>query len=171
MTTPAGTTSLIALRAVDVPPLVAGSLQGDHVFNTTLRDNLRVVRPSASDADLDAVAERAGLGEFIRARPGGWGASAGPDGAALSGGERQRLLLARALLADPCVLVLDEPTAHLDPATERSVLADLLAGTHGRTVLMSTHRVIPADQLDHLLRVDAGKLVCDVADRSSSFVR
>ncbi len=129
-------------RAGDLPPLVAGSLQGDHVFDSTLRDNLRVVRPAASDADLDELADRVGLLGTIRALPAGWSTPAGPDGAAISGGQRQRLLVARALLADPAILILDEPTAHLDAATEQLVLADLLDATHGRTVLMTTHRPI-----------------------------
>ena len=128
------------------------------MFNTSLRDNLRVVRPSATDADLDAVAGRAGLGGFVQGLPGGWDSSAGPNGAALSGGQRQRLLLARALLADPRILVLDEPTAHLDPETERAVLADLLAGTRGSTVLMSTHRRILPDQFDSVVRIEDGRI-------------
>jgi len=105
-----------------------------------LRDNLRVVRPSASDTDLDAVA--------------------------LSGGQRQRLLLARALLADPDVLVLDEPIAHLDPGTER----DVLGGTRGHTVLMSTHPRIPADQLDQVVRIDGRKPVAHLPDSSRALI-
>jgi ABC-type bacteriocin/lantibiotic exporter with double-glycine peptidase domain len=156
---PAGAISLGDLTADATAPLVAGSLQGDHVFNASLRDNLRVVRPTATDGDLDRVAARAGLGEFLAALPHGWDTPAGPDGAALSGGQRQRLLLARALLADPAILILDEATAHLDPDTERAVLADLLDGTRGRTVLLSTHRQLPADELDQLLTVQDGRLV------------
>jgi ABC-type bacteriocin/lantibiotic exporter with double-glycine peptidase domain len=146
---------LADVAAAAVPPLVAGSLQGDHVFDATLRDNLRVVRPDASDADLDAVAARAGLGEFVAGLPRGWSTPAGVDGASLSGGQRQRLLLARALLADPGVLVLDEPTAHLDIDTERAVLRNLLSGTRGHTVLLSTHRPLPPGSVDAVLTLDA----------------
>ena len=158
-----------SIPAADVPPLVAGSLQGDHVFHASLRDNLRVVRPTASDGELDAAAARAGLLGFVRELPDGWSSQAGADGASLSGGQRQRLLLARALLADPLVLVLDEPTAHLDPATERAVLADLLAGTRGRTVVMSTHRQLAEHDADHVVRMQEGALVSRPgAERSSS---
>jgi len=145
-----------SIPAADVPPLVAGSLQGDHVFHASLHDNLRVVRPTASDGELDAAAARAGLLGFVRELP---SSQAGADGASLSGGQRQRLLLARVLLADPLVLVLDEPTAHLDPATERAVLADLLAGTRGRTVVMSTHRQLAEHDADHVVRMQEGALV------------
>jgi ABC-type transport system involved in cytochrome bd biosynthesis fused ATPase/permease subunit len=141
--------------------LVAGSLQGDHVFDATLRDNLRVVKPDASDDELDDVAAQSGLAAFIHALPTSWSTSAGPDGAALSGGQRQRLLLARALLADPHVLVLDEPTAHLDADTEREVLADLLDATAGRTVLISTHRRLRPGQVDATLRIDSGALILE----------
>lgn len=154
-------TSLADLDPTDVPPLIAGSLQGDHVFNASLRDNLRVVRPTSSDHELDAVAARVGLAEFVDGLPHGWSSPAGPDGGSLSGGQRQRLLLARALLADPAVLVLDEPTAHLDVATERAVLRDLLAGTRGHTVLLSTHRNLLDDELDRVIRIDHGTLLTD----------
>ena len=77
------------------------------------------------------------------------------------GAPRQRLLLARALLAAPHVLVLDEPTAHLDTDTEREVLADLLDATAGRTVLISTHRRLRPGQVDATLRIDSGALVLE----------
>ncbi|SDJ46398.1 ATP-binding cassette, subfamily C, CydCD [Frankineae bacterium MT45] len=144
---------LAAMRSDDVPPVIAGSLQGDHVFDATLRDNLRVVRPQATDDELDLVAERAGLSEFIAGLPQGWSTPAGADGAFLSGGQRQRLLLARAFLAAPQILILDEPTAHLDRETEEAVLQDLLLGSRGETLLMSTHRALRPHQVDQVLAI------------------
>jgi ATP-binding cassette subfamily C protein CydCD len=142
---------LAALAPEQVPPLVAGSLQGDHVFDADVRDNLRVVRPDAGDDDLDDVARRAGFASVISTLSDGWRTRVGVDGAALSGGQRQRLLLARALLADPAVLVLDEPTAHLDAETERAVLEDLLDATTGRTLLLTTHRRLGEGAVDRVV--------------------
>jgi ATP-binding cassette subfamily C protein CydCD len=151
ITRPQGPLDLRRVVPTDVPRVIAGSLQGDHVFDTTLRDNLRVVRPDAGDDQLDAVAERAGLGPVVRALPAGWNTLAGADGANLSGGQRQRLLLARALLAAPDVLILDEPTAHLDADTADVVMADLLQATRTQTVLLSTHRALPEGATDAVL--------------------
>ena len=154
-----GVTALCGLRAEDVPPLVAGSLQGDHVFATTLRDNLRLVAPATTDVALDALAERVGLGSWVHGLPEAWSTQTGPDGSNLSGGQRQRLLLARALLADPLCLVLDEPTAHLDVDTEQAVMADLLRSTAGRTLVLSTHRRTVLDSFDHRLSIEGRRLV------------
>ena len=154
--------ALSEVRSADLPAVIAGSLQGDHVFDVSLRDNLRFVRPSATDQDLDDVARRVGLLADVRAMPDGWSSPAGPDGSALSGGQRQRLLVARALLADPSILVLDEPTAHLDGELERQVLADLTDATRGRTILMTSHRARTADASDEVIRmVDLGLRIVD----------
>jgi len=90
--------------------------------------------------------------------PQGWATQAGAHGLAISGGERQRLALARALLADPAVLVLDEPTAHLDPVNRLALAADLLAVTSGRTTLLITHDLDGLDQVDEIVVLDRGRV-------------
>ncbi|GAA4907769.1 ATP-binding cassette subfamily C protein CydCD [Actinomycetospora succinea] len=111
-----------------------------HLFDSTLRENLLLARPDASDDDLVAVLGKARLGVWFAELPEGLDTPLGEHGGAVSGGERQRLGVARVLLADRPVLVLDEPAAHLDPDTADALCADLLAAGAGRTVLVVSHR-------------------------------
>jgi ABC-type multidrug transport system fused ATPase/permease subunit len=147
----------------DVRTLISGCLQDPHVFDTSIRQNLLLARPGASDEQLAEAAGQARLLAWIQALPQGWDTPAGPRGVTLSGGERQRLALARAVLADPAVLILDEPTAHLDPGTRRAIMADLLRVTRGRSTLLITHDLDGLDQLDEIIVLDHGR----VAQRGS----
>jgi ABC-type multidrug transport system fused ATPase/permease subunit len=143
----------------DVRTRISGCAQDPHIFDTSLRDNLRLARPAATDEELDAAAARAGLLDWIRSLPKGWDTPAGAHGAAMSGGQRQRLALARALLADPALLILDEPTAHLDPDSRRALTRDLLQATAGRTTLLITHDLDGLDQVDEIVVLRHGKVV------------
>jgi thiol reductant ABC exporter CydC subunit len=129
--------------------------QEAYVFDSTIRENLRLARPEASDAQLRAVLRRAGLDDWVASLPDGLDTQVGEEGSHLSGGQRQRLTLARALLADAPVLVLDEPTAHLDPATARSVMDDVLDAADGRSVLLITHRAEGLERMDEIVALDA----------------
>jgi thiol reductant ABC exporter CydC subunit len=113
--------------------------QESHVFDTSIRENLLLAKPGASDLQLWKALYRARLGEFVEKLPTGLDTMVGEHGARLSGGERQRLAFARLLLADHDVLVLDEPTEHLDEETGQALLADLYAAAGRRTVLLLTH--------------------------------
>jgi len=125
--------------------------QEPFVFHATIADNIRYARPDASNAEVHDAARAAGLDRFIAALPGGAATVVGERGAALSAGERQRLAIARALLVNPDVLILDEPTASLDPATERQVLEGYRQIMRGRTTLLITHRLTLAAGVDRVL--------------------
>jgi thiol reductant ABC exporter CydC subunit len=142
----------------DVRTLIGGCPQDPHIFDATIRENLLLARPGASDEQLAAAAASARLLPWIRSLPLGWDTLAGVHGQAMSGGERQRLALARALLADPAVLILDEPTAHLDPDNRRALAADLLDATRGRATLLITHDLDGLDQVDEIIVLDHGKV-------------
>ncbi len=138
-------------RQEDVRATFALAGQEAHLFDSTIRENLRLARPAASDAELEAVLALARLGEWVVALPDGLDTMVGEEGVQLSGGQRQRLVLARALLADAPVLVLDEPTAHLDPETAERLVADVLSAAADRSVLLITHRPEGLELVDEVV--------------------
>ncbi len=149
---------LARYRADDVRTVIGGCPQDPHIFDATIRENIRLARPGASDPELAAAAAAARLLPWIQTLPRGWDTQVGAHGAAVSGGERQRIALARALLADPALLILDEPTAHLEPATSRALTADLLAVTRGRATLLITHELDGLEEVDEIVVLDAGRV-------------
>jgi ATP-binding cassette subfamily C protein CydCD len=122
-----------------------------HVFASSLRENIRLARPDASPDEIRAAVSSAQLGRWVDALPDGLDTLVGDGHAHVSGGERARIGLARAILAAHPVLVLDEPTAHLDTGTARAVSEDLLAAGAGRSVVWITHGTVGLDRMDHVL--------------------
>jgi thiol reductant ABC exporter CydC subunit len=127
-------------RQQDVRAGIALAGQESHLFSTTIASNLRLARPAATDAELETALRRARIWEWVARLPEGLETQVGEEGRELSGGQRQRLVIARAMLQDAPVLILDEPTAHLDPGTAAELMHDILGQTRGRTVLLITHR-------------------------------
>ncbi|MGW3802768.1 thiol reductant ABC exporter subunit CydC, partial [Streptomyces clavifer] len=148
-----------ALDGDTVRTFVGLCAQDAHVFDSSIRENLRLARTGATDDELRDALAGARLLSWVQSLPDGLDTPVGEHGARLSGGQRQRLALARALLADFPVLVLDEPAEHLDLATADALTADLLAATRGRTTVLITHRLAGLDAVDEILVLDGGRVV------------
>ncbi|OAR23856.1 ABC transporter [Streptomyces sp. ERV7] len=147
------------LAGDDVRRLVGLCAQDAHIFDSSLRENLRLARTGADEDALRQALAEARLLDWVDGLPDGLDTLVGEHGARLSGGQRQRLALARALLADFPVLVLDEPAEHLDLATADALTADLLRATEGRTTVLITHRLRGLEAVDEVMVLSEGRVV------------
>ncbi|MEU8591111.1 thiol reductant ABC exporter subunit CydD [Streptomyces sp. NPDC048664] len=154
-----GGTDAHTLDGDDVRRLVGLCAQDAHLFDSSVRENLLLARKDASERQLRDALGRARLLEWVEGLPDGLDTLIGEHGARLSGGQRQRLALARALLADFPVLVLDEPAEHLDLPTADALTADLLAATEGRTTVLITHRMAGLEAVDEVVVLAEGRVV------------
>jgi thiol reductant ABC exporter CydC subunit len=138
-------------RQDDVRRVIAVAGQDSYLFSASIRENVRLARPDATDAEVAEALRRARVWSWVQRLPEGLDTRVGEDGRELSGGQRQRIALARALLVDAPVLVLDEPTAHLDPATATALVADVFAAAGDRSILLITHRPEGLDLVDEVI--------------------
>lgn len=143
----------------DFRSLVGVVSQRTHLFNATVRENLLLARPGASEEELRQAAQRARIHEFIQNLPGGYDTYVGEGGFKLSGGQRQRLAIARVLLKNAPILILDEATAGLDPVTEQELMREIYELMEGRTTLVITHRLTGLELMDQILVLHKGQVV------------
>ncbi|MBB2172042.1 thiol reductant ABC exporter subunit CydC [Gluconacetobacter asukensis] len=154
-----GGEDLATLESGSVRQRMAWLSQATHLFADTIRANLLLGRPDATEADLWTALDRAQVGDVVRALPEGLDAWLGEGGASLSGGQGRRIALARTLLSDAPILILDEPATGLDAETEREFLTTLYDVTAGRTVILIAHRLVGVEKLDRVWRLSDGKAV------------
>jgi ATP-binding cassette, subfamily B, bacterial len=133
--------------------------QENYLFHDTIAANLRYSRPDATTAELEAAAKAANIDEFIRGLPEGYETVVGERGYRLSGGEKQRVAIARVILKDPRILVLDEATSHLDARSEALIKEALERVMAGRTSFVIAHRLSTVLAADRILVLDRGRLV------------
>jgi thiol reductant ABC exporter CydC subunit len=143
----------------DVRRMMSVVSQHPHLFNDTVRGNLWLARPEASETELIRAAQQAQIHDFIQDLPHGYDTWLGEQGLRLSGGQRQRLAIARALLKEAPILILDEATANLDPLVEQEIMQTIHSLLSGRTVLIITHRLVGLERMDEILVLRAGHLI------------
>ncbi len=149
------------LRLADVRHAVSIVFEDTVVFTASIRENLRVGRPDASDADIERAARLAEADAFIGDLPAGYETIVGPQGYSLSGGQRQRLAIARAIMRDSRVLILDDAMSAVDPPTEVAIRRGLVEAMRGRTTLVIAHRVETISLADRVVLLDRGRVVAD----------
>lgn len=171
-----GGRDLRALRLEAVRARVVAVEQEPFLFNTTIAENIRYGRPGASDGEVEAAARAVGLDAFLATLPDGLDTQVGEQGRELSVGQRQRVAVARAFLADPAVLVLDEPTSSLDPASERALMEGYQVVMRGRTTILVSHRLALARRADRVVVLERGRIVeegtaAELLGRHGTFAR
>ncbi|MDY3981728.1 MAG: ATP-binding cassette domain-containing protein, partial [Paraeggerthella sp.] len=132
--------------------------QGVYLFDDTVENNIRFGRPNASRAEVEEAARKACCHEFIERLPQGYETRLGEGGATVSGGERQRISIARAILKDAPIVILDEATANVDPENERDLQRAVEALTRNRTVIMIAHRLKTVRNADQIIVLDRGRV-------------
>ncbi len=137
---------------------IAVATQYNHLFNASIRENLLLANPKAEQNEIEQACQTAMIHDFIAAQPEGYDTQIGELGLRLSGGQLRRLAVARALLKDAPILVLDEPTEGLDPHTEQIMMENILHWAEGRSLLLVTHRVQGLEQMDQILMLQEGRL-------------
>ena len=161
------TSGSVRIDGHDVRDLTGASLrsaigvvsQDPHLFHESIESNLRYAKPGASDADLVAACERARIHDTIAALPDGYRTVVGERGYRLSGGEKQRLAIARLLLKNPAVMILDEATSHLDNENEALVQLALDDALRGRTAIIIAHRLSTIASADRIVVLEDGHIV------------
>ncbi|EIW15817.1 MULTISPECIES: thiol reductant ABC exporter subunit CydC [Pelosinus] len=133
--------------------------QQSHMFNASIRDNILLAKPDASEAEFEQVIENSELTELLKSLPQGSDTMVGQNGFALSGGQRQRIAIARALLRNAPILILDEPTVGLDSLTEEAVMGTLAKLMAGRTTILITHRLTGLKHMDTIFVLEAGRII------------
>ncbi len=154
-----GGESLKAYAPDEVREQIGYVSQNTYFFNTSVYENLRMARRRVTREEVEAAARAAQIHDFILGLPKGYDTLIGEQGLRLSGGERQRLAIARAIIKDAPILILDEPTANLDTLTERQVLETLFALMRKKTSLLITHRLVGLENANEILVMDHGQII------------
>ena len=154
-----GNVELKNINSEQVKEYYAVVTQNTYLFNSTIRENLLLAKPDATDDQIKTALEQAQIYDFIARLPQGLDTYIGDQGMNLSGGERQRLAIARALLKNAPILLLDEATANLDPITETEIMKTLLEIMQDKTTIMITHRLVGMEHMDQIYVLHEGKII------------